>query len=128
MKTILVDAVYTFVDEEGNIFDDLHKLLETFPHRKIILTNADYQATNKYKLNDVPYEVFTLKKNPPKTDPNYFKTMLTQFGLTKDDVVYFEHDQKAVDSANAVGITSYFYDPNKKDLVALKHFLEENLT
>ena len=53
--------------------------------------------------------------------------MLEPFGLTKDDVVYFEHNPEAVKSAQSVGITTHYYDPDKKDLGALKIFLDKNL-
>lgn len=127
MKTILVDAVFAFVSDQGEIFSPMHDLLEEYPNRKIILTNADYEVENKYNLNDMPYEVFTLKHNPPKTDLSYYKMLLEHFGFSKDDVVYFEHDQNAVKSAQSVGIKVYHYDENKRDLSALKEFLDENL-
>lgn len=75
----------------------------------------------------MPYKVFTLKHNPEKINPEYYKKMLDYFDLKSDDVVYFEHDQAAVKSVQAVGIVTYYYDNNKKDLVALKDFLKENL-
>ncbi len=53
--------------------------------------------------------------------------MLEYFGLSKDDVIYFEHNENAVKSAKTVGIKSYHYDHEEKDLVALKKFLTENL-
>lgn len=86
MKTILVDAVDTFVIEGEGIFQEMYKLLETYPNKKIILSNA----------ND-------------------------------EDVIYFEHNEEAVKSAQSVGITSYHYDKDKKDLIALKNFLDNNL-
>lgn len=127
MKTILVDALETFSYEDGTIFGDLHKLLETFPNQKILVSGANDEQANLWKLDTMPYEVFTLKHTPEKTDPQYFQTLLQHYGLTKDDVVYFEHNPKAVASATSLGITSYFYNPEKKDLVALKEFLDENL-
>ena len=130
MKTILVDAVDGFVIETASgfqIFEEMHDLLETFPNRKIILTGANDEQYKKFGLDKMPYEVFTLKHNPEKTDPKYFGTMLQHFGLSKDDVVYFEHNPEAVKNAESVGIKSYYYDPEKKDLEALKKFLAENL-
>ena len=56
-----------------------------------------------------------------------FKEMLANFGLAKGDVIYFEHNPLAVKSAESVGIKSYYYDPEKKDLVSLKDFLDKNL-
>ena len=105
----------------------MQDLLETFPNRKIILTGANDEPFKKFGLDRMPYEVFTLKHNPEKTDPKYFEMMLQHFGLKKDEVVYFEHNPEAVKSAESVGIKSYYYDPEKKDLKVLKKFLTENL-
>lgn len=127
MKTILVDAVDAFVIENEGIFKEMHELLETYPNRKIILTGADDEQFKNFGLDQMPYEVFTLKHNPEKTDAKYYVLMLEHFGLDKDDVVYFEHNQKAVGSAQSIGIISYHYDPEKKDLGSLKEFLDENL-
>lgn len=117
----------TFVIEGRGIFGKMHELLETFPNRKIILTNANDQQAKGYGLDNVPYEVFSLKHNPDKTDPEYFKKMLEHFHFKKDDVIYFEHNHDAVKSAQSVGITAYHYDPEKKDLEALEAYLKTNL-
>src|SRR3989338_7720014 len=126
MKTILVDAVYCFIiEKEGSfdIFTEMQKLLDSFSNRKVILTNANDEQFKKFGLDKMPYEVFTLKHNPDKTDPKYFQIMLQQFSLGKDVVVYFEHNPNAVKSAESVGIKAYYYNPEKKDLKALKRFL-----
>ena len=127
MKTILVDAVYTFVSDQGVIFQEMHNLLEKYPNKKIILTNASDDKWEQYGLNKMPYEVFTLKHNPDKPNPIYFQKLLDHFNLTKDDVIYFEHSPEAVKSAESVGIKSYHYDENKKDLLSLKKFLDQNI-
>ncbi|MEX0877394.1 MAG: hypothetical protein WDZ40_00850 [Candidatus Spechtbacterales bacterium] len=127
MKTILVDAVNTFIIKGGEIFEEMHELLEGFENRKIILTNADDGQMQKFGLDKVPYEVFTLKHDPDKPDPQYYKTMLEHFNLSAADVVYFEHNRDAVESACSVGIKTHYYDPEKKDLKALESFLRENL-
>lgn len=127
MKTILVDALDTFVIEGEGVYEPMHKLLEQYPNRKIILSNADDAQMEMWGLNDMPYEVFTLKHDPDKTDPIFFETILTHFGFNKDDVVYFEHNPEAVASATSVGITSYLYDSERKNLDGLKKFLDENL-
>ncbi|MEK7554137.1 MAG: hypothetical protein AAB517_02095 [Patescibacteria group bacterium] len=92
MKVILVDAVDTFVLEGEGIYKPMHEMLEMYSNRKIILTNANDEQMVKFGLTDMPYEVFTLKHNPDKPDPIYFKTMLDHFGLKADEVVYFEHN------------------------------------
>ena len=91
------------------------------------MTGANDEQLKKFGIDKMPYEVFTLKHNPEKTDPKYYEIMLERFGLSKDDVVYFEHNPEAVKSAQLVGIKSYYYDNDKKDLEALKNFLTKNL-
>lgn len=128
MKIILVDAVDTFVIEREGIFQPMLALLEQYPNRKIILTNANDEQIVTFGLTDLPYELYTLKHNPDKVDPKYFEQMLKNFNLQPQDVVYFEHNLEAVKSAQSVGITSYHYDAAKKDLEDLKVFLDENIS
>ena len=127
MKTILVDAVDAFVIEGKGIFKGMHTLLETYSNRKVIPTGANDEQFKEFGLDKMPYEVFTLKHNPEKTDPKYYEIMLEHFGLTKDDVVYFEHNLEAVKRAQSAGIISYHHDSDKKDLKALKNFLDSSL-
>lgn len=131
MKTILVDAVNTAIikNEIGEYVQnkELFDLLETYPNPKLILTNANDEQMVQFGLNSVPYSVFTMKHNPDKPEPLYFKTLLEQNGWGANDVVYFEHNPDAVKSAQSVGIVSYHYDKDAKDLVALKKFLDENI-
>lgn len=130
MKTILVDAINAFVIEDGDIFKifkEMHDLLETFENPKIILTGANDEQFKTFGLDKMPYEVFTLKHNPEKRNPQYYEIMLKRFGLTKNDVIYFEHNPEAVKSAESVGIKTYYYDNSKKDLSTLKGFLMANL-
>lgn len=127
MKTILVDAVDCIVTPKGELFQEMYNLLETYPNRKIILTGANDEQFKTFGLDKMPYEVFTLKHNPEKTDPAYYSTMLELFNLRSEEVIYFEHNPKAVESAGKVGIKSYYYDNNIKDLIALKSFIDSNI-
>lgn len=127
MKTILVDAINGLILENGTVFQAMHELFETYPNRKIVLTGANDEQFKKFNLDKSPYEVFTLKHNPEKTDPAYFKTLLQHFSLRSEDVIYFEHNADAMKSAESVGIKSYFYSHTKADLVDLKQFVDANL-
>lgn len=126
MKTILVDAAKAFV-VNGKVDEDLYNLLESYDNPKVILTNANDEQLVEFGIVDMPYEVFTLKHDPDKTDPEYYKTFLDEYSLNPSDVIYFEHSQEAVESAKSLGIATFFYDPNNKDLSALKEFLDSNL-
>ena len=130
MKTILVDAVDTFVVEADGafkIFKEMQDLLDTFPNRKILVTGATDEQSRVWFAEKMPYEIFTLKHDPEKTDPEYFRKLLEHFNLTKDDAVYFEHNPEAARSAESVGIKTYHYDNDVRDLKALKEFLVKNL-
>lgn len=127
MKTILLDAVGTFVIEGEGVSQPMFELLEKYPNKKIILTNANDEQLDLFRLVNLPYEMFTMKHNPDKVNPVYFETMLKLYDLTADDVIYFEHNPEAIKSAESVGILSYFYDADKKDLAEFKTFLDKNL-
>lgn len=127
MKTILVDAINGLILEDGTIFQAMYEMLETYPNRKIVLTGANDEQFKMFNLDKSPYEVFTLKHNPEKTDPAYFETLLERFNLNPEETVYFEHNIEAMKSAESIGITSYFYDHTKEDVTALKRFIDANL-
>lgn len=129
MKTILVDAVNTTIikDASGNFvkYKELFELLDYYPNTKLIVTNANDEQMVAFGLNDVPYQVFTMKHNPDKQDPLYFKTLLKEYNLLPSDFCYFEHNPDAVASARSLGIAAYHYDKVAKDILGLKRFLDE---
>jgi len=125
-KIILVDAWNTFVTENG-IFEEMKEMLDSFSNRKIILTNANEEEKVEYGIVNMPYEVFSLSHNPDKINPEYYTKMLKHFSLSPTYVIYFEHNKEAVKSAKSVGIKTYWYDKDKRDLEGLRKFLKENL-
>ena len=127
MKTVLVDAVNTFVLIDEGVFGEMQSILDSYPNKKIILTGANDEQIKKFGLDNVPYELFTLKHNPEKTDPKYYKVMLKKYNLKPKDAVYLEHNPEAVRVANSLGITTLHYDKDKKDLKELRKFLDNNL-
>ncbi|MCX6793117.1 MAG: hypothetical protein NTY12_03745 [Candidatus Falkowbacteria bacterium] len=130
MKTILVDAVFAFIIESQDgfkIFEPMRQMLDEFPNKKIILTNASDEKFEEYGLNNMPYEFFTLKHNPDKIDSEYYKKMLGHFELKADDVVYFEHSPEAVESARSVGIKTFLWDNEKRPLEEPAAFIRQNV-
>jgi hypothetical protein len=127
MKTILVDAINTFVDTEGRVSEKMYSMLQEYPNKKIILTGANDEQMIQFGLNKMPYELFTLKHDPEKTDPIYYTTMLKHFNLDVNNTIYFEHNKDAVNCAQSVGIKTFHYDKDKKDIVTLKNFIDTNL-
>ncbi len=128
MKTILVDAVNTLIVKGQGIDQEIFDLLESFPNRKIVVTNADDDRMMEPDFSEVPYEIFSLHNDPNKSDPEYYQLLLIQLSLNMEDVIYFEHNPEAVKSAESVGITTYHFDPENRDIEALKNFLLHELS
>ena len=126
MKTILVDARNTFITEDG-INKDIQNLLDAFPNQKIIVTNANDEQLVTFWIVNMPYEVFTLKHNPDKTNPKYFETLIIKYWLTVSDIIYFEHNSDAVNSAQSLWITTYHYNKDEKNIEELKEFIIKNI-
>jgi len=130
MKTILVDAAHTLVVETPvgyGVYEPLRAMLDEFANKKIVLTNADDEEAKKYGLDKVPYEVFSLKHHPEKLEKEYYEIMLKHFGLKPENVVYIEHDQDVVKSAQSAGIKTFFWVSDKRPLEELRVFLDQNI-
>ena len=123
-KIVLVDAVYCLVDEEGNVNEKLKNYLDSLKNKKIILTNAPKEKEKIFFKNIKSYEIFTLENNPNKKDPEYYKKFLEKFKLSSKDVVYLEHDEESVKSAESVGIKTILY---KDNLEKIKDFINKNI-
>ncbi|MBC7764461.1 hypothetical protein H7Y29_01975 [Microbacteriaceae bacterium] len=127
MKTILVDAISGLILKDGTLQNEMYELLETYSNPKLVLTGANDEQWKQFNLDISPYDVFTLKHNPEKTDPKYFEILLDKYNLSSNDVVYFEHSPEAAKTAESVGIKTYYYDDAKQDIPGLKNFLDSAL-
>lgn len=126
-RVILVDAVNTYL-VNGHVDPDIKALLDTYPNKRIVVTNANAEQRIKNGLDKLPDEIFTLEHEPDKVDPRYFVELMARYDLPPEAFVYFEHNPEAVASAQSVGIaSSYHFDPKERDLVALREFLDEHV-
>ena len=123
-KTILVDAWNTFVTSEG-INKNLFQLLEDYNEKKIIVTNANIFEKEKFGIINMPYPVFSLNHKPNKTNPIYFETLMDNYNLDSEDLIYLEHNIDAINSAKSLGIKSHHYK-SKEPISYLKSFLKDN--
>ena len=127
MKVILVDAINTLIIPDKGMYEPLLKVLEDYPNRKIVLTGANNEEFIQHGLDKIPYEVFTLKHNPEKSNPSYYKILLEQFDLVVEDLVYIEHNMEAIHSAESLNIKVFHYDKDLKDINKLNQFLKINI-
>jgi hypothetical protein len=79
MNTILVDAWNTFVTE-GGVNTAMHQLLETYPQKKIILTNANDEEMQTLGLV-INKPINSLPKHPTTSFVKNSATKL-RFALT----------------------------------------------
>ena len=127
MKVILVDAINTLVIPNDGVYEPLLKILDSYPNRKIVLTGANNEEFIQHGLDKLLYEVFTLRHDPEKSNPNYYKILLEQFDLVVEDLVYIEHNMEAIRSAESLNIKVFHYDKDLKDINKLNQFLELNI-
>lgn len=125
IKTIFVDAWNTFVTEQG-VNKEMKQLLDSYSNPKIIVTNANNEQIQKLGIVNMPYPVFSLSHNPKKTDPTYFERLLSEKGLLVSEVVYFEHNEEAVNSAKSLGIETLWFKKGS-ELKLLEFFLKEKI-
>ena len=127
MKVILVDAINTLIISGKGIYDPLFNILETYLNRKIVLTGANDEEFIQHGLDKIPYEVFRLKHNPEKSNPDYYKILLEQFDLLPENLIYIEHNLEAVRSAESLKIKVFHYNKDLKDINKLNQFIKINI-
>ena len=69
------------------------------------------------------FEIFTLNKNPEKSNPKFFKQLLEKYNLSSNELIYFDHKEENLNSAKEIGISSMLYKNNKQ----IKEFIDNNL-
>lgn len=123
-KVILVDAINTLVIKGIGIDLKLQSILDEFPNKKIILTNANDEQIAE-NLQNMPYELFTLKHDPNKNEGGYYEKFLEQYNLKPEDCLYIEHNQEAVEKAKEIGIQTLWFDKEKRDLEEVTDFFKQ---
>src|SRR3989304_2435009 len=63
------------------------------------------------------------EKGIKKDNSEYFKILMKQFNVVPEEVIYFDHDKKNVETAEKLGILSKYYT----DVKSMRKFIEENL-
>lgn len=126
MKTILVDAVHTFIHKIDGLNMEMFDLLESYWNRKIVLSWANEQQIIKFRLDKLPYEMFTMKHDPEKSDPLYYSSMLDHYWLQSQQTLYVEHNADAVRSAESVWIITLHYTIDSTDILKVRKFIDMN--
>lgn len=111
IKAIVADAVNTLIDKEKGLNKELAEIVNNTNKKIIVVTNANPQEI-KSKLQNYNFEVFSLLKNPDKSNPKYFKQLLEKYNFSPHEVIYFDHKEENVKSASQNNINSMLYKSN----------------
>ncbi len=126
IKAILVDAINCLFNKDRELNEELLNILKSYNTKLIIVTNADLKDPKNnpiIELKKQNIDIFSLKGNPEKTSPEYFKEFLKKHKLQPEDIIYFDHKEENIKSAKSIGIISELYKNNKE----AKEFVENNL-
>jgi len=128
-RIILVDGMHCIYDENFKLNEELLKIINHFnTHTLLVVNGFREKGLNLIKNNstrqDTNWKAFSLEESKIKKDnPKYFKILLKKFNLVPEEVIYFDHDKKNVETAKKLGILSQHYT----NITQIKEFIEKNL-
>ncbi|MDD5133126.1 MAG: alanine--tRNA ligase-related protein [Candidatus Nanoarchaeia archaeon] len=128
-RLILVDGMYCLYDDKFNLNKELLDTINNFNSHSILVVNKFKEKGLKLVQNynpelDTNWQAFSLEEKGIKKDnPEYFNTLLKTFDLQPEEVIYFDHDEKNIETAAKLGILSKHYT----DIKSIKKVIEDHL-
>ena len=127
-RLILVDGMHCLYDKDFKINKELLGLIDGLNAHNILVVNnfreKGYLLLKENTIHDTNWQAFSLEEKGIKKDnPEYFKSLLKRFNLVPEEIIYFDHDKKNVETAKKLGILSKQYT----DVKSIKEFVEESL-
>ncbi len=128
-RLILVDGMDCLYDDDFILNKELLDWINSLNTHTILTVNGfrekGLSLVKNYDLTrDTNWKAFSLEeKEIKKDDAEFFRTLLNQFHLVPEEVIYFDHSKKNVETAQKLGILSKHYT----DLKSIKKFIEDNL-
>ncbi len=128
-RLILVDGMHCLYDENFNLNKELLELINNFNTHTILVVNRFKEKGGELVKNydvskDSNWEAFSLEeKGIKKTNPEYFKILMKKFNLVPEEIIYFDHDKKNVETAKSLCILSKHYTKNSE----ISDFINSNL-
>ena len=123
-KTILVDGMFCIYDESFKVNTELLRIVCSFKAQKILVVNG-FREKGKKVLEGNGFEAFSLEEEGIKKNNSlYFQRLFVKYTLKSEQLLYFDHDEKNVETAGKLGIISLHYSTPEK----VRTFLEENIS
>ena len=119
-RTIFLDGMHCIYDKDFNINQELLNIVNSFEENKILVVNGFREKG--HKVLGEKFKAFSLEEEGiKKSNPEYFKRLMSKFNLKPKNCVYFDHSEENVKSAESLGIKSFHYKNNNQQI---KQFLE----
>ena len=128
-RLILVDGMYCLYDKNFNLNKELLEIINSCNTHTILTVNGfrekGYNLVKNYDpTRDTNWKAFSLEEKGIKKDnPKYFKKLMKRFNLIPEEIIYFDHDKKNVETVKKLGILSKHYTNVK----TIKKFIDDNL-
>lgn len=114
--------MHCIYDEEFNVNQNLLNILNSINCQKILVVNK-FREKGLVSLQGNEFEAFSLEEQGiKKNNPEFFKTLMTKFSLTPENLIYFDHSEDNINSAKELGIKSIHYTGDNDKI---KEFLDE---
>ena len=115
-RVLLIDGMHCLYDENFNINKKLFDALQNFNCRKIIVVN-NFKEKAEALLKEYGYEIFSFNGKILKNKKEFFEKLMEKYKIEKDEIIYFDHDDENVDTAEEAGIkNALVYDGKIKKI------------
>ena len=123
IRTILVDGLGCIYDEDFKINEKLANIINKFNAKKILVVSGSREKGRKAS-EEYLSDAFSLEEKGVKKDnPEFFRVLLKKYNLKPEEVVYFDHAEANIKSAESLRIKSKIY----KDDASVEKFIQDNL-
>ncbi len=123
-RILLVDGMHCLYDKDFKINTKLLDALQKFDAKKILVVNG-YREKAEELLKDYNYEIFSLDGKIMKNNKRFFEKLFEKYKFDKGDILYFDHDEASIETAEEFGIkNALLYDGKVKKV---EKFVKNNL-
>lgn len=123
IKAIIGDAMHCLINKETQEINKVQAEMLKETGLKIIISTNSNPKKVKEILKNYDFEIFSLEKDPDKSNPEYFEKLLKKYSLNPGEVIYFDHKEDNIKSAKKVGIKVELYENDKKT----SQFIKKNI-
>ncbi len=113
-KILFVDAMYTLFDENWQpvveVVEAVKNISTKYDLKVFVITNGPKEIVSQSISNtDLNATIITYENSPSKNNPSYFAKVLDEYNLNSLDILYIDHSQDNLASANQHNISGVHF-------------------